>query len=161
MLKARRSIHFLNWAFEPDTLLHPRPGGLGDDGDRIANFLKHLTETKPELDVRVLCWKSAMPVAATQHFFPLADRGAFARSRVKFRLDGKLPIGACHHQKMIVIDDAVAFCGGGDIGPDRWDTPAHLDDDPRREKTRWDNKCFDNRHEVMSVVDGGRGRGAG
>lgn len=154
MLRARRSIHFLNWAFEPETLLHPQPGGGGPDSDRIANFLKDLTEAKPELDVRILCWKSAMPVAATQHFFPLADRGAFAGSRVKFRLDGKLPVGACHHQKMIVIDDAVAFCGGGDIGPDRWDTPAHLDEDPRREKTRRDNKCFDSRHEVMSVVDG-------
>ena len=73
---------------------------------------------------------------------------------MKFVLDGKLPIGACHHQKMIVVDDAIAFCGGGDIGPDRWDTPEHLDDNPRREKTRRDNKCFDSRHEVMGLVDG-------
>jgi phosphatidylserine/phosphatidylglycerophosphate/cardiolipin synthase-like enzyme len=154
MEEARRSIHFLNWAFEPETVLHPQPGGGGDDGDRIANFLKRLASTRPELDIRILCWKSALPVAATQHFFPLADRGAFDASPVKFRLDGKLPLGACHHQKMLIIDDAVAFCGGGDIGPDRWDTPAHLDNDPRREKTRYDNKAFDSRHEVMSIVDG-------
>lgn len=154
MLRARRSIHFLNWAFEPETRLTPQPGGGGEDADRIADFLKGLADARPALDVRILCWKSAMPVAATQHFFPLADRGAFAGSRVKFVLDGKLPIGACHHQKMIIIDDAVAFCGGGDIGPDRWDTPEHLDDNPRREKTRRDNKCFDSRHEVMSIVDG-------
>ena len=70
-------------------------------------------------------------------------------------LDGKLPIGACHHQKVIIVDDALAFCGGGDIGPDRWDTPEHLDDNPRREKTRRDNRCFDSRHEVMGLVDGG------
>ncbi len=151
---ARRSIHFLNWAFEPETLLHPKPGGTGDEGDRIASFLKNLAKARPELDVRILCWKSALPVAATQHFFPLADRGAFNASPVKFRLDGKLPTGACHHQKMLIIDDAVAFCGGGDIGPDRWDTPEHLDGDPRREKTRYDNKHFDSRHEIMSVVDG-------
>ena len=154
MERANRSIHFLNWAFEPDTLFHPKPAGGGDDGDRIANFLKALVKSRPHLDIRVLCWKSAMPVAATQHFFPLADRGAFAGAKVRFVLDGKLPRGACHHQKMIVIDDAVAFCGGGDIGPDRWDTPQHLDDDPRREKTRRDNRCFDSRHEVMAAVDG-------
>jgi phosphatidylserine/phosphatidylglycerophosphate/cardiolipin synthase-like enzyme len=59
-----------------------------------------------------------------------ADRRKFAAPRSKFVLDGKLPIGACHHQKMIIVDDALAFCGGGDIGPDRWDTPEHLDDDP-------------------------------
>jgi phosphatidylserine/phosphatidylglycerophosphate/cardiolipin synthase-like enzyme len=82
------------------------------------------------------------------------DRNEFAGTRVRFVLDGRLPSGACHHQKMIVVDDAIAFCGGGDFGPDRWDTPAHLDDDPRREKSRRGNKCFDSRHEVMGLVDG-------
>jgi phosphatidylserine/phosphatidylglycerophosphate/cardiolipin synthase-like enzyme len=95
-----------------------------------------------------------MPVAASQHFFPFEDRKVFAGTKVKFVLDGKLPVGACHHQKMIVVDDAIGFCGGGDIGPDRWDTPKHLDDDSRREKTRRDNKDFDSRQEVMGLVDG-------
>jgi phosphatidylserine/phosphatidylglycerophosphate/cardiolipin synthase-like enzyme len=154
MLKARRSIHFLNWAFEQDTLFSPQPGGDGPASDRIGNFLKALANANHDLDVRILCWKSAMPVAATQHFFPFADRRAFTGSRVRFVLDGKLPMGACHHQKMLIVDDAVGFCGGGDIGPDRWDTPEHLDNDTRRQKTRRDHKDFDSRHEVMSIVDG-------
>jgi phosphatidylserine/phosphatidylglycerophosphate/cardiolipin synthase-like enzyme len=153
MSRARHCVHLLNWAFEAQTLFHPQPGCTGPDSDRIGNFLIALAKN-PDLDVRLLCWDSAMPVAATQHFFPLGDRRVFAGSNVKFKLDAKLPMGACHHQKMIVIDDALAFCGGGDIGPDRWDTPAHLDDNPRREKTRRDNKCFDSRHEVMGLVDG-------
>ena len=153
MSRANHSVHLLNWAFEANTLFHPEPGGGGRDSDRIGNFLIALAKN-PDIDVRVLCWKSAMPVAATQHFFPFMDRKAFAGTKVKFVLDGKLPVGACHHQKMIVVDDAIAFCGGGDIGPDRWDTPEHLDDNPRREKTRRDNKCFDSRHEVMGLVDG-------
>ena len=153
MSRAKHCVHLLNWAFEANTLFHPEPGCKGKDSDRIGNFLIALAKN-PDIDVRVLCWKSAMPVAATQHFFPFMDRKVFAGSPVKFVLDGKLPVGACHHQKMIVIDDAIAFCGGGDIGPDRWDTPEHLDDNPRREKTRRDNKCFDSRHEVMGLVDG-------
>jgi phosphatidylserine/phosphatidylglycerophosphate/cardiolipin synthase-like enzyme len=153
MSRARHCVHLLNWAFEANTLFHPQPGGGGKDSDRIGNFLIALAKN-PKIDVRLLCWKSAMPVAATQHFFPFVDRAVFAGTNVKFVLDGKLPLGACHHQKMIVIDDAIAFCGGGDIGPDRWDTPEHLDDDPRREKTRRDNKEFDSRHEVMGLVDG-------
>ncbi len=154
MQAAVRSIHFLNWAFEQDTFLDPGPDCTGDEGDRIGAFLKNLVAARPELDIRILCWDSAMPVAATQRFFPFADRRAFDGTRVRFVLDNKLPLGACHHQKMIVIDDQVAFCGGGDIGPDRWDTPLHLDDDPRREKTRRDHRDFDSRHEVMGVVDG-------
>src|ERR1700722_2614026 len=153
MRGAKRSIHLLNWAFEPETLLHPEPGCGGPDSDRIANVLIELAN-KPGLDVRLLCWRSALPVASTQHFFPLADRMAFRHTKVKFRLDGRLPAGAAHHQKMMIIDDALAFCGGGDIGPDRWDTPQHLDDDPRREKTRYDHKDYDSRHEVMGLVDG-------
>ena len=154
MLLATRSIHFLNWAFEQDTYLIPGPDCTGDEDDRIGNFLKGLAASNPNLDIRILCWDSAMPVAATQRFFPFADRRAFAGTRVRFVLDNKLPLGACHHQKMIVIDDQLAFCGGGDIGPDRWDTPRHLDDDPRREKTRRDHKDYDSRHEVMGIVDG-------
>ncbi|HEY7899803.1 MAG TPA: phospholipase D-like domain-containing protein [Caulobacteraceae bacterium] len=153
MRGAKHCVHLLNWAFEANTLFHPGPAGAGKDSDRIGNFLIALSKN-PDIDVRVLCWKSAMPVAATQHFFPFMDRKAFAGTKVRFVLDGRLPIGACHHQKMIVVDDAIAFCGGGDIGPDRWDTPEHLDDNPRREKTRRDNKCFDSRHEVMGLVDG-------
>jgi phosphatidylserine/phosphatidylglycerophosphate/cardiolipin synthase-like enzyme len=154
MLGARRSVHLLNWAFEADTLFDPQPGCVGPDADRFGNFLKALAGGNSSLDVRLLCWKAALPVAATQNFFPMRDRKCFDGSAVKFVLDGRLPLGACHHQKMIVIDDALAFCGGGDIGPDRWDTPLHLDDDPRREKTAADNKCFDSRHEVMALVDG-------
>ena len=154
MLKAQRSIHLLNWAFDPDTFFDPEPDGGGEPGDRIGRFLKDLACARPELDIRILCWKSALPVAATQNFFPIKARRCFAGTPVKFVLDGALPIAACHHQKVIVIDDAVAFCGGGDIGPDRWDTSEHLDDNPRREKTPRDNKCFDSRHEVMSLVDG-------
>ena len=154
MEKARRSIHLLNWAFEHDTFFHPGPDGGGDEADRFGNFLKAQAAAKPELDIRILCWDSAMPVAATQRFFPFADRRAFAGTRVRFVLDGKLPIGACHHQKMLLVDDQIAFCGGGDIGPDRWDTPQHLDDDARREKTRRDHRDYDSRHEVMGIVDG-------
>ncbi len=153
MSRARHCVHLLNWAFEANTQFHPLDGGGGPESDRIGPFLAKLSKN-PDLDVRVLCWKSAMPVAATQRFFPLVDRKAFAGTDVNFVLDGKLPLGACHHQKAIIIDDALAFVGGGDIGPDRWDTPEHLDDDPRREKTRKDNRCFDSRHEVMSLVDG-------
>lgn len=167
MTKARHTIHLLNWAFEPETLFHPRPGCAGPPGDRIANFLKRLASDNPELDVRLLVWKSALPVAATQHWFTLADRKVFAGSAVKLVLDGKLPMGASHHQKAIIVDDAVAFCGGGDIGPDRWDTAAHLDDDPRRERSKRmaRNKGhpndFDSRHEVMGVVEGAPARALG
>jgi phosphatidylserine/phosphatidylglycerophosphate/cardiolipin synthase-like enzyme len=62
---------------------------------------------------------------------------------------------------MIVVDDAIGFCGGGDIGPDRWDTPLHLDDDPRREVRKHAKQDFASRHEVMGVVEGAPARALG
>ena len=77
---------------------------------------------------------------------------------MRFRLDAAVPFGACHHQKVLVIDDAVAFCGGGDICVDRWDSPVHLDDEPRRIMPS--GKCHAPRHEVMMMVDGDGGPGS-
>ena len=154
LLKARSTIHLLNWAFDPDTLLDPEPGGGGRQSDRIGPLLKTLARARPELDIRILCWKSALAVSATQRFFPHRAKTCFAGSPVRFLLDATVPMGACHHQKMIVIDDRLAFCGGADIAPDRWDTARHLDDDSRRAETPRTRTDFISRHEVMSVVDG-------
>src|ERR1039458_3904058 len=66
LLCARSTIHLLNWAFDPDTLFNPQPGGVGPTDDRIGPFLRTLAYERPELDVRILCWKSALPVSATQ-----------------------------------------------------------------------------------------------
>ena len=149
MERARRSIHLLNWAFESRTRLEPRADG---GGETLGDLLKRRADAG--LDVRVLCWKTALPVAASQDFFPLQDRRSFRNSAVKFVLDGGHPFGACHHQKLIVIDDAVAFCGGADFGQDRWDTVEHQDADPRRAVPGRLGHWFDSRHEVMALLDG-------
>ena len=158
MSRARRSIHFLNWAFEPDTPF--APDEPVDEAHTFAGFLRDLASERPELDIRVLCWQSALPIAATQNFFPLRAREAFAGSGVIFRLDGALPMGAAHHQKVIVIDDALAFAGGADVGPDRWDASDHADDDPRRRRPLGTG-FFDARHEIMMLVEGPTARRLG
>ena len=154
MRNARKSIHLLNWAFEPQTLFEPNKNGDGPDEDRFGPFIRNLATARPELDVRILCWRSALPIAASQNFFPHEARKCFKGSPVKFRLDGSVPVGASHHQKALIVDDRIAFCGGGDIGPDRWDTTAHLDDDPRRQKSPRLGEDYESRHELMALVDG-------
>ena len=159
MLQARRSIHLIGWAFDPLTQLEPGPDGSGPGSDQIGGLLKRLAAERPELDVRILVWKSALPIAASQHFFPHRARRAFHGSRVRFRLDATVPFGACHHQKVLVIDDAIAFCGGGDIGVDRWDTVKHREHDKRRTMP-W-GKVHGPRHEVMAMIEGPAARALG
>ena len=38
MSRARHSIHLLNWAFDPDTLFDPEPGGGGPNSERFGAF---------------------------------------------------------------------------------------------------------------------------
>jgi phosphatidylserine/phosphatidylglycerophosphate/cardiolipin synthase-like enzyme len=51
---------------------------------------------------------------------PVALLNQMSSKRMHFAIDGAHPIGAVHHQKIAVIDDAVAFCGGVDLTVDRW-----------------------------------------
>jgi phosphatidylserine/phosphatidylglycerophosphate/cardiolipin synthase-like enzyme len=152
MLKATRSIYLLGWAFDPLTQFTPDPTGGGPKDDRAGPFLRDLACQRPALDVRILIWKSALPVAASQHFFPHRAKACFNGTPARFRLDESVPFGACHHQKVLVIDDMLAFCGGGDMTTDRWDTTAHLDGDQRRHMPS--GGVHDPRHEVMMMVEG-------
>ena len=156
---ARRSILILGWGFDPRTRLEPDGYDGPADRDEVGRVLLRLAAERPELDVRLLIWRSAFPIAASQEFFPHKARHWFKGSRVKFRLDDQVPMGACHHQKVVVIDDRLAFCGGDDIAVDRWDTPGHLETDMRRIMP--DQECHAPRHEVMMMVDGAAARALG
>jgi phosphatidylserine/phosphatidylglycerophosphate/cardiolipin synthase-like enzyme len=150
--KAERSIVIVGWAFDPRTRLRPAPEAEDNAPDEIGNLLIRLAHENPHLDVRILVWKSALPISASQDFFPHRAREWFRGTPIRFMLDASIPFGACHHQKVVVIDDKVAFSGGGDISVDRWDTPQHLDEDPRRIMPKGD--YHPPRHEVMMMMDG-------
>lgn len=152
MTKARRSILLLGWGFDPRTRMFPDGYDGPDDPDEVGRILVELAEANPLLDIRLLIWKSALPISASQEFFPHKARKYFRGTPVQFVLDDAVPFGACHHQKVLVIDDRLAFCGGGDISVDRWDSPAHLDQDRRRIMPKQEE--HDPRHEVMMMVDG-------
>lgn len=157
--KAERSILILGWGFDPRTRLSPDGLDGPNDPDEVGRVLLRLAAERPDLDIRVLIWKSALPISASQEFFPHKARKWFEGTRVSFRLDDQVPLGACQHQKAVIIDDRLAFCGGGDIGVDRWDTPRHLDHDLRRIMP--DQECHAPRHEVMMMVDGDAARALG
>lgn len=147
---ARKSVLLLGWQFDPRTRL--RPEGHGHHHEEVGHLLRRLVRERPELKVRLLIWRSPLPIAWSQHFYPQRAFGWFKNKSIDFRLDRARPVGGCHHQKVLVIDDQLAFCGGGDISVDRWDTSEHLDDDPLR-CTPTGLICPP-RHEVMTIMDG-------
>ena len=154
MLQARHAILLLGWDFDPRTRLRPGAEGSGPEPelpDEIGPFLKALVARRPGLDVRVLVWDMPMLIEGSRDLSPRKEPEWFRDSGVRFRL-ARAPAGACHHQKLLVVDGAVAFCGGGDFATNRWDTPRHPDRDPRRREPSGEE--HEPRHEVMMMVDG-------
>ena len=73
-------------------------------------------------------------------------------ARIQFCLDSSLPLGSSQHQKIVVIDNAVAFVGGLDLTIRRWDTSEHLAEHPlRRDPVGRPYPPF---HDVQCMVEG-------
>jgi phospholipase D1/2 len=77
---------------------------------------------------------------------------------VHLHYDNTQPVGASHHQKIVVIDDAMAFCGGLDPTCRRWDTCDHKAEHPLRTV---DGKPYPPFHDHMMAVDGEAARALG
>ncbi len=133
---ARRAIYMVGWDF--DLRIEMVPGESDADGNapdgmpnRLGDFLVHVVEANPELSLHILKWDKAMLVQLTMQARETLGLRT-ASDRIHFALDSAHPAGATHHQKIVVVDDALAFCGGIDVTVGRWDTDEHRPDDPRR-----------------------------
>ncbi|HYC02043.1 MAG TPA: phospholipase D-like domain-containing protein [Azospirillaceae bacterium] len=152
--RARHSVTLLAWDFVPETVLRPGSGS----GLTIGGLLGEVKAARPELAVRVLVWETAAYFALKRGQWPGVQIGA-GGAEVEVRFDDCHPPLACHHQKVLVIDDALAFCGGMDFADNRWDTPRHWPGDPRRISSTGD--AYEPRHDVMMAVDGAAARALG
>ncbi|MDT5334650.1 MAG: hypothetical protein QOD90_155 [Mycobacterium sp.] len=157
MLRAQQRIVLIGWDFDTRTIFEP--GGKTLPGyNELGPFLRSLVRKRPNLEVFVLksnlrllpafesLWSGVTPVAVVN---------LFSSERMHFAIDGAHPTGAVHHQKIVVIDDAVAFCGGIDFAADRWDTSDHLDGNRLRRAV---GESYGPRHEVATAVDGAAAR---
>ncbi|KAA0598870.1 phospholipase [Azospirillum lipoferum] len=150
MERARQSILLVGWDIDPRMRLDP------ESPETLGRFLARLMRSRPGLHVRALKWDMPFPLALDHPHEPLDRLDRNTGRRLNARLDGELPVGAAQHQKLLVIDDALAFCGGIDFSFDRWDTSEHRDGDPRRRCPN--GEPYDPRHDVMTMVDGDAAR---
>ncbi len=151
ILNAKRSVFLAGWQFDARTRLEPSNGRPGVP-DTIGEVLNHAVAANPALDVRLLIWDVPLFIAAAHNWFPHRAKYGWLDERILFRVDGNLPGSACHHQKILVVDDRIAFCGGMDFAPNRWDSREHIDQDPRRRVPS--GKICPPRHDVMMLMEG-------
>lgn len=128
---ARESILIRGWEF--DNRIHLRfADRQRTDYPNLGTYLNDLAARQRNLHIHILVWDFAMIFALQRDVLPFFGPSWQRHPRVHFHMDGDHPIGSSHHPKIVVIDDAVAFVGGLDLAPGRWDTPEHRPDDIRR-----------------------------
>ncbi|MBZ0273748.1 hypothetical protein K8I61_17040, partial [bacterium] len=150
-LRAQRTINILGWDIHSraDLVRHDPHDGYPRE---LGAFLRRLAHERRRLRIDILTWDFNMLFALEREWSPTTRRELSAPRRMRYRLDSHHPEGAAHHQKIVVIDDRVAFCGGIDLTMRRWDTPEHRVDDPRRVGP--DGAPYAPFHDTQIMVDG-------
>ena len=149
--QARRCIFILSWDIDSRVWLVPE-GAADGYPEPLGDFLHAVLAERRELHAYVLNWDFTMLYAMEREWLPAFRLGWRAHPRLHFLMDGRHPVGASHHQKVIVIDDALAFVGGLDLTSARWDTPVHAPGELRRRNV--DGKAYAPFHDVQAAVDG-------
>jgi phosphatidylserine/phosphatidylglycerophosphate/cardiolipin synthase-like enzyme len=137
--RARRSVLIAGWCMTPGFAL------VRDEPPVLLREL--LGEAAESVDVRVLLWAGApVPAFTPRRASVRKGRDELVRgTRIKAALDSNERPLHCHHEKLVVIDDEIAFIGGidlTDLDGDRYDTPQH----PARGRMGW--------HDVASRMRG-------
>jgi phosphatidylserine/phosphatidylglycerophosphate/cardiolipin synthase-like enzyme/uncharacterized membrane protein YdjX (TVP38/TMEM64 family) len=155
-LKARRRIIVLGWDIDSRTRLMGETEP--DDGFPLAlsDFLTELVRRRPDLRVDLLLWDYPVVYAGEREPFPRLSLQWQTPEQVTLCLDGTVPFGCSQHQKIIVVDDAVAFSGGLDLTIRRWDTPEHAIEN--KERVAPSGKAYPPFHDVQMLVDGAAAR---
>lgn len=151
---ARHSVIITGWDIDSRTPLVGPDGKPGDDLPiTFGAFLTELVRRRPQLTIKLLLWDYYSAVYSLEReLMPALSLQWNTPRQIELCLDDVLPIGASHHQKIVVVDDAVAFSGGLDLTIRRWDTAAHelhnaLRVDPA-------GKSYAPFHDVQMMVDG-------
>ncbi len=145
---AERSIVMLGWDFDSRT-----PLGVGESGAmvRFGEFLNGLAKRKRHLKVKILDWDYPAVFGTDREASPGSSGAWKPHRRIDFRFDDTHPVAGSHHQKIVVIDERVAFAGGLDITSRRWDSRRHKARDPRR---MHEDEPYPPFHDSMIAVDG-------
>jgi phosphatidylserine/phosphatidylglycerophosphate/cardiolipin synthase-like enzyme len=143
---ARRSVRIAGW--------HSAPHFALERGEPPTVLRELLAQAAARgVDVRVLLWAGApLRVFTPARADVRADARELSRGTgVRVAVDAHERLLHCHHEKIVVVDDEVAFVGGvdlTDLGGDRWDTPQH----PARGRLGWHDAASRLRGPIVADV---------
>jgi len=156
--QAEESILILAWDIDSRLQLVREDPADGLPAE-FGAFLNALISRKRRLHGHILSWDFAMLFALDREWLPIFKLDWKTHRRLRFHMDDRHPFGGSHHQKVVVIDDRLAFAGGLDLTLGRWDTSEHRPDDPRR--IELGHEPARPYHDVQMAVSGDAARALG
>jgi phospholipase D1/2 len=151
ILRAEHSVLILGWDITGGTILVPKDPA-GPVPARFDEFVRYAAKRRPNVQFHILTWDYGLLFTMERDPFTRWRLGWRTPRNVHFAFDAHHPVGACHHQKVVVIDDSLAFSGSMDITGHRWDTREHIVRDPARLDPR--GRPYDPYHEVQAMLEG-------
>ncbi len=145
--QAQHSIYILGWDVDSRIMLRRDSG----QKETLGQLVDRLVQNKPQLQIYILEWDFAVFYSLERELWSQFSFGVMTHKRVHFEMDDTHPVGASHHQKIIVVDDQVAFVGGFDLASFRWDTSEHL---PQHSQRCDNEQQYGPMHDVQLLVTG-------
>jgi phospholipase D1/2 len=150
LAQARETVVILGWDLDSRVRLGPA-AGPGELVPPLRDFLPAVASANPDLNIYILTWSFPILFANVRDPKLVWGQDPFHHPRVHLKFDNTHPPMASHHQKIVAIDDCLAFAGGMDIAGGRWDSPEHRANDVRRAGK---DEPYPPSHDVQAVVDG-------
>ena len=153
MSDARDYALLAGWQFDTDVRLLR--------GDEVAGarwpvellpLLEALCKERPALRIYVLAWDYSVVYSLEREWMQRLKFDLGTSDQITYVLDDEHPVGASHHQKLVVIDGRIAFVGGADICDGRWDDRRHASENSERVNRA--GEPYKPYHEVVSYVTG-------
>jgi phospholipase D1/2 len=152
--QARQTVALVGWDLDSRVRLGPG-AGRHQLVPPLRDFFPAVASENPDLNIYILSWSFPILFANVRDPKLVLGQDPFQHPRVHLKFDGTHPAGASHHQKIVVIDDCLAFVGGMDIAGGRWDSPEHRAHDVRRAGK---HGPYPPSHDVQAMVDGDAAR---
>lgn len=152
LLQAERCIYLVGWDIDSRTPI--RGDTPPNDGapERLGELLAYLVNRNNDLVVHVLLWDYSILYAFEREPLPRLTLDWRTPRRIEVCLDHRLPFGSSHHEKLAIIDERVAYCGGLDLTIRRWDRSRHRAEEPARVDPAGEE--YGPYHDTQLVVDG-------
>lgn len=158
IVNARHSIFVVGW--DIDSRIKLLRGDHGKGASHPARFFELIqwkAAQNPDVQIYLNRWDFSLFMARDRELLGKYRWYRHSPPNLHYFQDGTVPTGACHHQKIVTVDDEVAFCGGMDVALRRWDERQHMPHNHNRIDPAGENgtaERFNPYHDIQMLVAG-------